>query len=68
MMTVKELAEIINEDCRDFKYFYAIGLLKETLELWREIDNFMMLNETAKEFANYYIKENLQESHKRWLS
>jgi len=65
MMTVRELAEVINEDCRDFKYFYAVGLIKETLELWQKVDNFMMLNETARVFANHYLKKNLQESQKK---
>jgi len=57
MITVRKLAEIINEDCRDFKYFYAIGLLKETLELWQKTGNFRMLNKTARVFANHYLKE-----------
>ena len=68
MMTVKELATVINEYCKDFKYFYAVGLIKETLELWQNCDNFIMLNETARVFANHYLKENLQESQKKWLS
>lgn len=67
-MKVKEIAEVINKDCRDFKYFYAVGLIKETLELWQKVDNFMLLNETAREFANHYLEENLQESQKSWLS
>jgi len=64
MMTVKELAEIINEDCRGFRYFYAVGLIKETLKLWQKTDNFRMLNKTARVFANHYLEENLQESQK----
>ena len=57
MIAVKKLADIINKDCQDFKYFYAVGLIKETLELWQNNDNFMMLNETAKIFTNHYLKE-----------
>lgn len=59
MITVKELAEVINNDCRDFKYFYAVGLIKETLELWQKVDNFMLLNITAREFINHYLKEDV---------
>ena len=56
-MTVRDLAEVINKDCRDFKYFYAVGLIIETLKLWQKDDNFRMLNETARVFANRYLKE-----------
>jgi len=61
-MTVRKLAEAINKDCRDFRYFYAIGLIKETLELWRETGNFTMLNKTARIFANHYLGEFKNES------
>ena len=57
MITVKELAEVINKECRDFKYFYAVGLVKETLKLWQNSDNFTLLNRTARVLANHYLKE-----------
>lgn len=47
-MTVKQLADSINKDCRKFRYFWAYGLLKETRQLWRELHNEQLLCRDAK--------------------
>jgi hypothetical protein len=46
MKTVQELAKAINDNCNKFQYFWAYGLLKETVKLWADNEN--LLNETAR--------------------
>jgi hypothetical protein len=47
-MNIQQLAETINNDCDDFEYFWAFGLLKETAPLWRIEENRNMLGEVAQ--------------------
>jgi hypothetical protein len=46
MKTVQELAKAINDNCDKFQYFWAYGLLKETVELWAV--NETLLNDIAR--------------------
>jgi hypothetical protein len=46
-ITAQDLANMINEDCNNFKYFYAFGLLQETRNVWNG-DNKSMLCDTAQ--------------------
>jgi hypothetical protein len=33
-MSIEQLAEAINKDCEEYRYFWAYGLVKETVSLW----------------------------------
>ena len=56
-LTTSDIADAINKDCQEYKYFWAIGLVKETVNLWRIPANYNLLNETARVFAGHYIAE-----------
>ena len=55
MIKIEALADIINKYTDDFKYFWACGLIKETVALWEKSENLELLNETAQNIASYYI-------------
>lgn len=46
-ITTNDLAEMVNSDCENFKYFYAYGLLKETESVWKG-ETKSLLCETAQ--------------------
>lgn len=56
-MKAQILADVINRDCVNRAYFWAIGTIKETLKLWREPSNYKLLCATAKLFVNHYVDE-----------
>jgi hypothetical protein len=56
-MTVERLAKDINKHCIEYRYFWAVGLIKETVELWRVGKYYNLLNKWAKIFADHYLKE-----------
>lgn len=47
-MTVKDLADMINERCESYRYFWAYGLVKETIKIWEKEDNKNLLCEDAQ--------------------
>ena len=55
MFTVLELAAYINEDCRAGKYFWASGLVRETVDVWRDPENYAYLCREAKVMADHYL-------------
>jgi len=55
--TTKLVADWINEDCDNCRYFWAAGLVKESIELWEKRDNFMLLGSTAQIMAEHYLEE-----------
>ena len=58
--STKLTADWINEYCKNYDYFWAIGLIKETLALWKKPHNFLLLCSDAQEFCSVYLnrKEN----------
>jgi dihydroneopterin aldolase len=47
-MSIKELANEINTLTNEYKYFWSYGLLKETAKLWRDKNNYNLLNEFSQ--------------------
>jgi hypothetical protein len=47
-LTIKSLADMINEKCNEFGYFEAYGLVKESINLWKNEDNLSLLCETGR--------------------
>jgi hypothetical protein len=47
-MNIKQLAQTINDDCADFEYYWAFGLLRETRKVWMVDGNKNLLCDTAK--------------------
>ena len=54
MLAIKTIADIINEDCDNFDYFHASGLIRDTLKLWKKPVNYALLNEVAQTMADRY--------------
>lgn len=48
MIKIKKLANAINDYCKDFDYFWAYGMVKETATLWESADNKELLCDIAK--------------------
>ncbi len=48
MLSPKDLAEMINKDCDNFRYFWAYGLIKETVKFWETGSNADLLCPTAQ--------------------
>ena len=59
-MKITDLAKEINNYCENFDYFWAIGLVKETFDLWNNKENYKLLNDTAKTFVDRYIGIGIQ--------
>lgn len=53
--TTNDIANWINDYCEKGEYFWAIGLIKETLKLWKESNNFLLLNSIARKFTYHYL-------------
>lgn len=53
----KIFADQINKHCTEFEYFWATGLIKETLPLWKIADNRALLGEDALSILSYYEQE-----------
>jgi hypothetical protein len=46
-ITAQDLANMINDDCDNYRYFYAFGLIQETSNIWTG-ENKSLLCETAQ--------------------
>ena len=55
--TVKDTADMINQEVETYNYFWAIGTIKSTLALWKKQCNYDLLSDVSKYFANHYLKE-----------
>lgn len=56
-LTVKDFANRINEECEDFKYFFAYGLVKETIDLWKNEANRNLLCDDAKLMVSQILEK-----------
>jgi hypothetical protein len=54
-ITIDSISESINEYCCKYKYFWACGLIEETIKLWKQKENYNLLCKPAKAMANHYI-------------
>ena len=54
-LTPKTFAKLINLNCRNFEYFWASGLIRETIRLWQTDNNYKMLCRTAKIMVDKYV-------------
>lgn len=59
MMKVIDLVKDINELC-DYEslkhnYFFGYGLIKETIKLWKDKNNYKLLNKTASYMVDQII-------------
>lgn len=57
MIDIKEIASAINEDCQLHKYYWAIGMIKETLHLWEMKEYSELLCPEAGVMVNHYLEE-----------
>lgn len=54
-MKVETIAKSINEYAHNYDYFWAYGLIKETINLWRKPVNYNLLSNTAKSIVDCYF-------------
>jgi len=54
-ITTQEIADRINQNCEEAAYFWAIGLLKKTISLWRAQSSFQLLCMDAQTIAIHYL-------------
>jgi hypothetical protein len=47
-LSIKDLAQTINDDCDNNEYFWAYGLVKGTIDLWKSEENKNLLCYAAK--------------------
>ena len=52
---IQDVADMINADCQNLKFFWACGMVRETIKLWTEPDHYAMLCDDAKVMADHYI-------------
>ncbi len=57
MLTVQKIAHYINFYCEHRGYFFACGLIRETVALWKIPDNHKLLCLDAQTMAIHYITE-----------
>jgi len=56
-ITIEDIANSINKYCKEYKYFWAYGLIKETIKLWD--NNKYLLCDTAQILVERH-KNNLE--------
>lgn len=54
MVNILDMAEAINRMCEKKEYFWACGLIKETIGLWRYETAVALLCEEARMLAEHY--------------
>ncbi len=48
MYNVTDFADMINKDCEEYRYFWAYGLVRETLVVWEKPSNLEYLCDIGK--------------------
>lgn len=48
------LAQLINDDCANYRYFWACGLIKATLQIWQDPDHRSLLCDDALRILSCY--------------
>lgn len=56
-MKVSDLVNDIHIMNLNRKYFWSCGLIRETIELWKNKENFAMLDDDGKTIALHYLEE-----------
>jgi len=56
MLTVKRLVEDLRELNDEYKYFWSCGIIKETVNLWRNTENYNLLDPISQMMAEHYIE------------
>ena len=56
-LTIERFAESINEYCKKRDYFWACGLIKETVQLWTSRESRNLLCNEARMMAEHYVAE-----------
>lgn len=64
MKSIQQLADAINQDCNELKYFWAYGLIQETASIWENESNRRLLNEVAQ-FMFECVQEGVNHECKR---
>ena len=54
IVNVKWIVYAIEEHCDNNEYFWAVGLIKETLSLWETPQNLELLCPVAQAFAEHW--------------
>jgi len=57
IVTILDMAESINKSCEKGEYFWACGLIKETVKLWKWETAMALLCDEAKMMAEHYKSE-----------
>ena len=55
-ITIEDIANDINEYCKEYKYFWAYGLIKETIKLWDK-NNHLLCNIAQILVERYKVNE-----------
>jgi hypothetical protein len=53
-------AELINKEVENNRGFWACGIIKETLPLWKDENNYNLLTEFSQVIADHYLEESQQ--------
>lgn len=56
MVYVFDMAQAINKLIEKQEYFWAVGLIKETISIWKPEMVMALLSEEGKQIARHYIK------------
>lgn len=51
------LAQLINDDCENRRLFWACGLIRENLEVWKTPEHRALLSEDATVLLDAYLQE-----------
>lgn len=55
-ITGRTFARLINVNCHKFHYFWAAGIIKETMKLWQTESNYTMLCPVARIMVDRYME------------
>ena len=62
---VEWIVEAIEEHCEKREYFWAVGLIKETLDLWVKPQNLELLSFIPQSFAEHYLQQAIAKAEGR---
>ncbi|KKL12816.1 hypothetical protein LCGC14_2531950 [marine sediment metagenome] len=54
-LSVEIVSKSINNYTQNYEYFWAWGLIRETVNLWKKPINYDLLNDIAKTMVDRYI-------------
>lgn len=56
-INIKAIAEQVNRNTQEYKYFWSYGILKETKEFWQDKNNYSLLSLDSQAICDSVLEQ-----------